>query len=95
LARLRQQSPALRRGALQVLQAEGDTLVFVRLLDDERILVAIQREGGTQLTVQANPLIACPRWQRLAGSGEIENQGADVALRLSEPGITLFRGFTR
>jgi alpha-glucosidase len=95
LARLRQQSPALRRGALQVLQAEGDTLVFVRLLDDERILVVIQREGSTQLTVRAEPLIACPGWQRLTGSGEIENQGADVTLRLSEPGITLFRGFTR
>jgi alpha-glucosidase len=95
LARLRQQSPALRRGALQVLQAEGDTLVFVRLLDDERILVVIQREGSTQLTVRTEPLIACPGWQRLTGSGEIENQGADVTLRLSEPGITLFRGFTR
>jgi len=95
LARLRQQSPALRRGALQLLYAQGESLVFVRVLDDERVLVVIQRTGATQLMLPQDPLLACQCWQRLLGSCELEAQETGLQLQMSEPGFSLFRGFTR
>ncbi len=95
LARLRQQSPALRRGALQMLYAQDETLVFERVLEDERILVVIQRTGSRQLTLPSDPLLACQSWQRLLGSCELAEQEAELTLEVSEPGFSLFRGFTR
>ena len=43
MAALRKQSVALRRGGCQVLYASGETLVFVRLYQQEQVLVALQR----------------------------------------------------
>lgn len=92
-ARLRHESAALRRGALQLLFAEGETLVFVRLLQHERVLVAIQRSGQRTLDL-ASPLLACPEWQRQAGNGQLHQQGSLLTLTLDGCGISLFRGFT-
>jgi alpha-glucosidase len=93
LARLRQQSPALRRGALQLLYAQGESLVFVRVLDDERVLIAIQREGTAVIHLPSDPLLSCQKWIRLLGQGDIDTT-SDCTLQLVAGDITLFRGFS-
>ena len=93
LARLRQQSPALRRGALQLLYAQGESLVFVRVLDDERVLIAIQREGTAVINLPSDPLLNCQKWIRLLGHGDIDTT-SDCTLQLVAGDITLFRGFS-
>lgn len=93
LARLRQQSPALRRGALQLLYAQGESLVFVRVLDDERVLIAIQREGTAVIHLPSDPLLSCQKWIRLLGHGDIDTT-SDCTLQLAAGDITLFRGFS-
>ncbi|VDZ80522.1 maltodextrin glucosidase [Salmonella bongori] len=43
MAKLRHRSLALRRGGCLVLYAEGDVVVFVRVCQQQRALVAINR----------------------------------------------------
>lgn len=43
LAKLRHQSRALRHGGCQVIYAEDNVVVFVRVLNRQRVLVAINR----------------------------------------------------
>jgi len=45
---LRKQSPALRRGTFEVLQADGGLFVFRRALGDEQVLVALNREENAR-----------------------------------------------
>lgn len=93
LARIRHDSAALRRGALQLLHAEGESLIFLRLLEQERVLVAIQRTGSSQLRLDS-PLLACREWQRLIGHGELSAAGSELTLALPDCSLTLFRGFS-
>lgn len=91
LAEIRRQSPALRRGALQLLYAEGETLIFVRLLAQERILVAIQRHGEAQLQLPPNPLLAGCQWQPLLSEGELQVNAEGLRLTLPESSLQLFQ----
>ena len=91
LAQLRQQHPALRRGALQLIYADDERFIFVRSLHREQLLIAIQREGSGTVTLPESPLLACQSWQRLLGSGELK-QHDGVQLRLAPWSLTLFHG---
>jgi cyclomaltodextrinase len=48
LTQVRRESPALRRGDLKILHAEGDLLVFARQHERDRVIVAVNR-GDQQL----------------------------------------------
>ena len=91
LAQLRQQFPALRRGALQLLYADAESLIFVRLLQQERLLVAIQRTGSGAIFIPESPLLSCRNWRRLLGSGQLTQQSG-LQLQLDEWSLTLFHG---
>ena len=93
LALLRQKLPALRRGALHLLYAQGETLIFTRLLDKECLLIAMQRAGAGHITIPENPLLSGRRWQPLLGSGQIDPQDG-LQLQLAECSFTLFQGTT-
>ena len=91
MAALRKQSLALRRGGCQVLHAVGETLVFVRLYQQEQVLVALQRAGSGAVTLPYTPLLAAGQWQRLEGKGEMEETQNAMALQLGEESVTLWR----
>lgn len=91
MAVLRKQSLALRRGGCQVLHAVGETLVFVRLYQQEQVLVALQRTGSGAVTLPHTPLLAAGQWQRLEGKGEMEETQNAMSLQLSEESVTLWR----
>jgi alpha-glucosidase len=91
MAALRKQSLALRRGGCQVLHAVGETLVFVRLYQQEQVLVALQRAGSGAVTLPYTPLLAAGQWQRLEGKGEMEETQNAMTLQLGEESLTLWR----
>ncbi|WP_130099189.1 maltodextrin glucosidase [Siccibacter turicensis] len=74
MAALRKRSPALRRGGCQVLYAEGDVVVFVRLLQREAVLVAINRGEAQRVTLPWSPFTAERTWACVEGEGEIAEQ---------------------
>ncbi|WP_426445587.1 maltodextrin glucosidase [Siccibacter colletis] len=78
MAALRKRSPALRRGGCCIQYAEGDVVIFVRVLQGERLLVAINRGEARHVTLPPSPLTDGREWQRLEGEGEL--QEANVAL---------------
>lgn len=88
LAWLRHDSPALRYGGCQVVIAREGLLVFVRVYQQERILVALQRGEGGQATLPWSPLLSGVAWQRLEGEGIQTSDG----LVLPEDSVTLWRG---
>ncbi|UOY00176.1 glycoside hydrolase family 13 protein [Blastococcus sp. PRF04-17] len=53
LAALRRGSPALRRGGLRWVVAQGDTLAFLREAPEERLLVLAQRSSADPVSVPA------------------------------------------
>ncbi|MFI8417638.1 maltodextrin glucosidase [Serratia sp. NPDC078593] len=91
MANVRKQSKALRRGGCQVLYAQGETLVFVRTYQQERVLVALQR-GGSHPAVQLpySPLVTQGEWQRLEGQGELVAHEGGITLSLHEESVTLW-----
>ncbi|UKG75645.1 maltodextrin glucosidase [Serratia marcescens] len=91
MAALRKQSVALRRGGCQVLYASGETLVFVRLYQQEQVLVALQRDGSGQAQLPHNPLLARGPWRRVEGRGELSEKGGGLRLQLAEESATVWR----
>lgn len=71
MAKLRQRSLALRRGGCQALYAEGDVVVFVRVYQQQRALVAINRGEACEVALEALPLLNVAGWQCKTGSGDI------------------------
>ncbi|WP_202302182.1 maltodextrin glucosidase [Dryocola clanedunensis] len=67
LGKLRRQSRALRQGGCKVVYAEGDIAVFVRVYQNERVLVAINRGEATKLTLPWSPLLEDKTWSQLEG----------------------------
>lgn len=61
---LRKKSQALRRGGCQVLYAEDNVVVFVRVLNQQRILVAINRGEACEVVLPASPFLNVVQWQR-------------------------------
>ena len=74
LSALRKATPALRQGACHVLHAEGDVVLFLRVLGAERALVAINRGAACEVAMPNSPLLAVEAWQNREGAGEIHHQ---------------------
>lgn len=51
---LRKKSQALRRGGCQVLYAEDNVVVFGRVLNQQRVLVAINRGEACEVVLPAS-----------------------------------------
>ena len=75
---LRHQSQALRRGGCHVLYAQGDVVVFMRLLGEEKILVALNRGPGQFCQLPDSPLLADCQWLREYGEAVFEEGGTDL-----------------
>ncbi|MBJ3591730.1 maltodextrin glucosidase [Salmonella enterica subsp. enterica serovar Saintpaul] len=71
LASLRHQSQALRQGGCQVIYAEDHVVVFVRVLNQQRVLVAINRGEACEVVLPSSPLLAVSHWQHKEGKGLI------------------------
>lgn len=69
LAKLRHQSQALRHGGCQVIYAEDNVVVFVRVLNRQRVLVAINRGQACEVVLPASPLLSVSHWQHKEGKG--------------------------
>ncbi|EEQ17006.1 Maltodextrin glucosidase [Yersinia intermedia ATCC 29909] len=83
---------ALRRGGCQVIYANGDTLVFIRSYQRERVMVAIQRISDINISLPASPLLNVAKWLRQEGSSELYVTESGVNLQLSGESVTLWRG---
>ena len=68
---LRKKSQALRRGGCQVLYAEDNVVVFVRVLNQQRVLVAINRGEACEVVLPASPFLNVAQWQRKEGHGQL------------------------
>lgn len=82
LAQMRRRHAALRRGGCQIIHADGETLLFIRRLARQSILVAIQRAGAGALTLPCTPLLPAGAWRALCGAGQLEAGAETLALRL-------------
>lgn len=69
LAKLRHQNQALRHGGCQVIYAEDNVVVFVRVLNRHRVLVAINRGHACEVVLPASPLLSVSQWQHKEGNG--------------------------
>jgi len=87
MATLRKKSRALRYGGCQVVSAEGDVVVFVRVYQHERVLVAINRGETCEVVLSDIPLLDIPAWQCKVGTGSIE----DNVLSLPAVSATIWR----
>ncbi|EKN4183293.1 maltodextrin glucosidase [Yersinia ruckeri] len=89
---LRHSSMALRRGGCQVLYAAGDSLVFIRAHQHERVLVALQRGLPTRLNLPVSPLLNVETWQREEGESELMQLNSGVSLQLGAESFTVWKG---
>ena len=71
LAKLRHQSQALRHGGCQVIYAEDNVVVFVRVLNRQRVLVAINRGHACEVVLPASPLLNVSQWRHKEGKGQL------------------------
>lgn len=71
MAKLRHKTKALRYGGCQVIHAEGDVFIFMRVYQQQRLLVAINRGAAADVTLPASPLMDVTQWQIKEGKGEI------------------------
>lgn len=74
LAALRHRYPSLRYGGCQVLYAEDNVVVFVRVWQQERALVAINRGDACEVVLETSPLLAGKAWQCKEGSGALHDE---------------------
>ncbi|HCR3327268.1 TPA: maltodextrin glucosidase [Citrobacter freundii] len=88
LAILRHQSQALRHGGCQVIYAEDNVVVFVRVLNRQRVLVAINRGQACEVILPASPLLSVSHWQHKEGKGVL----ADDILTLPAISASVWSG---
>lgn len=62
LIKLRKQSQALRYGGCQVVYAHDNVVVFVRVYNQQRVLVAINRGEACEVVLEDSPLLAGKTW---------------------------------
>lgn len=74
MAALRRRLPALRSGGCQVIYAEDNVMVFLRVLGQRRVLVAINRGAACEVVLEASPLLGVTRWRRREGGAEIDGE---------------------
>ena len=65
-----------------MIYAEDNVVVFVRVLNRQRVLVAINRGHACEVVLPASPLLSVSQWQHKEGKGLL----ADDVLTL--PAIT-------
>lgn len=70
---LRKGHQALRYGGCQVIYAEDNVVVFVRVYKQQRVLVAINRGHACEVVIDASPLLEGKTWQRKEGAGEMHD----------------------
>lgn len=57
MAKLRKAHQALRYGGCQVIYAEDNVVVFVRVYKQQRVLVAINRGEACEVVIEDSPLL--------------------------------------
>ena len=72
LARLRKRSQALCYGGCQVIYAEGNVVIFLRLYQQERVLVAINRGEPCEVVLPESPLLDVKVWHGKEGKGTLQ-----------------------
>ena len=92
---LRKKSQALRHGGCQVLYAEDNVVVFVRVLNQQRVLVAINRGEACEVVLPASPFLNAVQWQCKEGHGQLTDGilalpaiSATVWMRFITPCVT-------
>ncbi|EPG1801633.1 maltodextrin glucosidase [Citrobacter freundii] len=88
LAKLRYQSQALRHGGCQVIYAEDNVVVFVRVLNRQRVLVAINCGQACEVVLPDSPLLSVSHWQQKEGKGVL----ADDILTLPAISASVWSG---
>lgn len=88
LAKLRHQIQALRHGGCQVIYAEDNVVVFARVLNRQRVLVAINRGQACEVVLPASPLLSVSHWQHKEGKGVL----ADDILTLPAISASVWSG---
>ncbi len=73
LARLRKRSQALCYGGCQVIYAEGNVVIFLRLYQQERVLVAINRGEHCEVVLPESPLLDVKVWHGKEGKGTLQD----------------------
>lgn len=74
MARLRKSSSPLRQGGCQVLYAEDDVVVFVRVWKRQRVLVAINRGKACEVVLEDSPLPGVDTWALCEGTGDLQGR---------------------
>ncbi|EPG5000282.1 TPA: maltodextrin glucosidase [Klebsiella oxytoca] len=71
MSKLRKANQALRYGGCQVIYAEENVVVFVRVYKQQRVLVAINRGAACEVVVEDSPLLDVHGWQLKEGAGDL------------------------
>ncbi|HIC2034378.1 maltodextrin glucosidase [Enterobacter soli] len=74
MAKLRKQNQALRYGGCQVVYAHDNVVVFARVYNQQRVLVAINRGEACEVVLDDSPLLRVKAWQLKEGKGDL-NEG--------------------
>lgn len=74
MSKLRHRIRALRHGGCQVIYAEDNVVVFVRVLKQQRVLVAINRGEPCEVVLDAAPLLAVKAWQLKEGKATMQDE---------------------
>ena len=73
MAKLRKAHQALRYGGCQVIYAEDNVVVFVRVYKQQRVLVAINRGEACEVVIEDSPLLDVGAWTLQEGAGAFHN----------------------
>ncbi|HCF8897528.1 TPA: maltodextrin glucosidase [Klebsiella pneumoniae] len=73
MAKLRKTHQALRYGGCQVIYAEDNVVVFVRVYKQQRVLVAINRGEACEVVIEDSPLLNVAGWTLLEGAGAFQD----------------------
>ena len=73
LAKLRKQSLALRCGGCQVGYAHDNVVVFARVYNQQRVLVAINRGEACEVVLDDSPLLKVAAWKNKEGKATIQD----------------------
>ncbi|HAU4366559.1 TPA: maltodextrin glucosidase [Citrobacter amalonaticus] len=71
MAKLKHSIPALRYGGCQVVYAEDNVVVFLRVYQQQRVLVAINRGEACEVVLPASPLLNVTEWRCKEGKGQL------------------------
>jgi alpha-glucosidase len=74
MTRLRRRSLALCYGGCQVIYAEENVVVFLRLYQQERVLVAINRGESCEVVLPESPLLEAKVWHLKEGKGTLQDE---------------------